>query len=115
MTTKLKTKITLGVVFLFALFLLVGGTSFFYLNKTISEQRDILKDNYETIDYTKNMLLALDTWPQDSTHGKALFEKNLQLQEGNITEPGEKDATNALRQHLTAYVAKPDSPQLITA
>jgi len=36
MAAKLKTKITLGVVFLFTLFLLVGGTSFYYLNKTIT-------------------------------------------------------------------------------
>lgn len=107
MSAKLKTKITLGVVFLFTLLLLVGGTGFFYLNRTIDGQRDILKDNYETIDYTKNMLQALD-----STNGMSIFEKNLQAQEGNITEPGEDLVTKDLRKHFILYTANPDSIQL---
>ncbi|MES2372224.1 MAG: ATP-binding protein [Bacteroidota bacterium] len=110
MTTKLKAKVTLGVVFLFTLLLLVGGTGFFFLNKTITDQRDILKNNYETIEYTKNMLQALD-----STDGKSVFEKNLHDQEGNITEIGEKQLTDTLRRHFDLYIAKPDSLALITA
>jgi NtrC-family two-component system sensor histidine kinase KinB len=111
MATKLKTKITLGVVFLFALLVLVGGISFFYLNKTISNQRDILKDNYETIDYTKNMLQALDKWDGNVE----LFEKNLKGQEGNITEQGEAEATRTLRNHFDIYKANKDSAHLETA
>ncbi|MES2328341.1 MAG: ATP-binding protein [Bacteroidota bacterium] len=110
MTTKLKAKVTLGVVFLFTLLLLVGGTGFFFLNKTITDQRDILKNNYETIEYTKNMLQALD-----STDGKSVFEKNLRDQEGNITEVGEKQLTDTLRSHFNLYVAKPNSPEMVTA
>ncbi len=114
MAAKLKTKITLGVVFLFTLFLLVGGTSFYYLNKTITEQHDILKDNYETISYTRNMLQALDNWRQDSVSAKTLFEKNLAEQENNITEPGEAAATKSLRQHFSLYTTSQHSQQLIT-
>lgn len=110
MAATLKTKVTLGVLFLFALLLLVGGTGFFYLNKTITDQRDILKDNYETIDYTKNMLLALD-----STNGNPQFEKNLKDQEDNITEPGEKEATAILRRHFNSYNTKRDSAELVTS
>jgi NtrC-family two-component system sensor histidine kinase KinB len=110
MKATLKTKVTLGVVFLFALILLVGGTSFFYLDKTISEQRDILKDNYETIEYTKNMLQALDRPGQNT-----FFEKNLQEQEENITEQGEAEVTRSLRDHFNLYRSKPDSQQLETA
>ncbi|MEO8171873.1 MAG: ATP-binding protein [Sediminibacterium sp.] len=109
MAATLKTKVTLGVVFLFALFLLVGGTAFFYLNKTISEQKDILKDNYETIEYTKNMLLALDSAGQVK-----VFEKNLANQEKNITEKGEEAATVFLRQHFDQYKINPGSQQLET-
>lgn len=98
MTTKLKTKISLGVVFLFALLLLVGGTGLYYLNKTTTEQRNILKDNYETIEYTRNMLEALD-----SSNGIPFFEANLIKQEKNITEPGEREATVALRTHFDKY------------
>jgi len=111
MATKLKTKITLGVVFLFALLVLVGSISFFYLNKTISNQRDILKDNYETIDFTKNMLKALDKWDGNAEQ----FEKNLRDQEGNITEQGEAEATKTLRHHFDVYKANKDSVHLETA
>ena len=109
MTTKLKTKISLGVVFLFALLLLVGGTGLYYLNKTTTEQRNILKDNYETIEYTRNMLQALD-----STNGNTFFESNLAKQEKNITEPGEREATVALREHFTKYVKGDKSEKTIT-
>ncbi|MEO7530265.1 MAG: ATP-binding protein [Sediminibacterium sp.] len=109
MTVKLKLKITLGVIFLFTLLLLVGGVSFFYLNKTIADQRDILKDNYETIEYTKNMLLALD-----SANGKVVFEKNLLNQQQNITEAGEKEATDILQLHFDLYKKYPDSIPLVT-
>lgn len=108
MTTKLKTKIALGVVFLFTLLLLVGGTGLYYLNKTITEQRNILKDNYETIGYTRNMLQALD-----STDGINLFEINLSKQEKNITEPGEGEATASLRKHFNEYRKGPPSEKII--
>lgn len=108
MTTKLKTKITLGVVFLFTLLLLVGGTGLYYLNKTITEQRNILKDNYKTIEYTRNMLQALD-----SINGNNFFDINLSKQEKNITEPGEGEATASLREHFNVYQKGPKSEKII--
>ncbi|MDP1842942.1 MAG: ATP-binding protein [Sediminibacterium sp.] len=101
---KLKTKITLGVVFLFSLLILVGGICFFYLNKTLDNQKIILKDNYETIDYTQNMLLALDDWNKDSIKSQQVFEENLAKQELNITEIGEEEATKNLRKHYTEII-----------
>ena len=65
MTVKLKTKIALGVIFLFTLLILVGGTGFFYLNKSTTEQHDMLQDNYETLDYTRGMLQAIDNRAND--------------------------------------------------
>lgn len=111
MAAKLKTKITLGVVFLFTLLLLVGSTGLFYLNKTTAEQHDILKDNYETIGYTQNMLKALDEKNFDSA--KAKFEKNLIEQEGNITEEGEGIATKNLRTNFSIYTLHTDSTKLL--
>jgi len=109
MAAKLKTKITLGVAFLFTLLLLVGGTGFYYLNKSTTEQRDILTDNYETLEYTRGMLQAMDNWSEDPKNKKILFEKNLKGQEGNITEPGEQVLTKQLRGHFNLYLSRPDS------
>jgi NtrC-family two-component system sensor histidine kinase KinB len=98
MAIKLKTKVGLGGSFLFALLLLVGIVSFIYFNRITSEAKDILKDNYETLSYTRQMMKELDELTTaDSTIASKSFEQNLQQQEKNITEPGEKELTVSLR------------------
>lgn len=109
MTSKLKFKISIGVVFLFALLLFEGGAGLYYLNKTIAEQRNILKENYESIEYARNMLSALDSINDFKT-----FEFNLAKQEKNITEPGEKTATDLLRTHFNKFQQEPSAEQHIT-
>jgi NtrC-family two-component system sensor histidine kinase KinB len=98
---KLKTKIALGVAFLFSLLILVGSICFYYLNQTIDNQKIILKDNYETLEYTQQMLQALDEWGNDTIKSQKIFEKNLKNQEANITEQGELEATKTLTKHYT--------------
>lgn len=104
MVLKLKQKIALGAAFLFTLLMLVGAVSFIYFNKSIANQNDILRDNYESIDYTQNMLHALDIWNTDSIAAKKIFEDNLQKQEANITEKGEDTLTQNL--HSYYYLSK---------
>src|SRR5690349_18061298 len=100
MRLKLKTKIALGGVFLFTLLLLVGIISFYYFNRITAESKDIIKNNYETLNYSRDMLRALDAWNKGDTAANAkLFEDNLQQQESNTTEPGEKEMTESLHQH----------------
>ncbi len=99
---KLKTKIALGVAFLFSLLILVGSICFYYLNQTIDNQKTILKDNYETLEYTQQMLQALDEWGNDTIKSQKKFEANLKNQEANITEQGELEATKTLTKHYTA-------------
>jgi len=76
MAIKLKTKIALGGVFLFALLILVGAVSFFYLNRLSEESKAIIKANYETLNYSREMLNELDSLSKNS---KAIeqFEKKL--------------------------------------
>lgn len=98
MAVKLKTKVALGGLFLFALLILVGAVSFFYFNRLTEDSKEIVKDNYETLNYSRDMLKELDAiGGKDSTTAFNVFEKNLQLQEDNITEPGEKEMTESLR------------------
>lgn len=103
MSVRLKTKVSLGVSFLFALLLLVGGTTFFFFNTIHSRQENILKDNYKSISYARNMLLFIDS------ANIAQFEQALAAQEMNITEPGEKEATLLLRRDFGVYKQHPDS------
>ena len=98
---KIKTKIRLGLIFLLALILMLAFTGSFYVNKLADVSSAILKDNYESIQYTKNMIQALDEGDDDLSVKK--FEENLVAEEHNITEVGEKDAAIETRQLFEAY------------
>jgi PAS domain S-box-containing protein len=99
MGMRLKTKLTLGLVFLFVVILAFGILGIFYINRLSSDEKLILKDNYITLEYCNNMLKALEELPGDTT-SMHVFEKNLSLQELNITEPGELEATQAVRKNF---------------
>jgi NtrC-family two-component system sensor histidine kinase KinB len=103
MAIKLKTKVALGGIFLFALLILVGAVSFFYFNRLTEDSKEIIKDNYETLNYSRDMLKELDALSgEDSVTALANFEKQLQAQEMNITEPGEKELTASLLMNFNA-------------
>jgi PAS domain S-box-containing protein len=106
MGMRLKTKLTLGLVFLFVVILAFGILGIFYINRLRSDERMILKDNYITLEFCNNMLRSLENLPGD-TAALRTFENNLSLQEGNITEPGELDATRAVRRNFQEMLADP--------
>ncbi|HEU5165552.1 MAG TPA: HAMP domain-containing protein, partial [Chitinophagaceae bacterium] len=113
MALKLKTKVALGGVFLFALLILVGAVNFYYLNRLSKESKAIVKANYETLNYSREMLNELDSLTR-STGGFERFEKNLKLQENNITEPGEKEMTASLRKNFNALKEKEKNDSLLS-
>ena len=113
MALKLKTKVALGGIFLFALLILVGAVNFYYLNRLSEESKAIVKANYETLNYSREMLNELDSLTR-STGGFKRFEKNLQLQENNITEPGEKEMTASLRKNFNALKEKEKNDSLLS-
>jgi signal transduction histidine kinase len=95
---RLKAKITLGVLFLYFMLLLVSVLGYYYLTNLDAKTRTILQDNYESLEYTKNMLTALDQLGNNRSAAQRQFELQLEKQEANITEPGESEATGRLRQ-----------------
>lgn len=103
MAIKLKTKVALGGIFLFALLILVGAVSVFYFNRLSDDSKEIVKDNYETLNYSRDMLKELDSLSgNNSLTAFNNFETNLKAQEKNITEPGEKELTLSLRRNFNA-------------
>ena len=96
---KLKAKLTFGVGFLFSMILLLAIVSGYYVYRLKKDTNNILVDNYNTLHYSRNMLLALEDL---HTNGKsmALFEDNLRLQKRNVTEPGERAVTERIDQHF---------------
>jgi len=108
---KLKTKLRLALTFLFAVIVLLGSLGAWYLKKLSSEAQEILKDNYISLEYVRNMRNVIDenTWKSEDV---ALFEKSLVYQEQNITEIGEAEATQQLRSHFNAFQKSPDSSRI---
>src|SRR5689334_19882585 len=115
MALKLKTRIALGGLFLFLLLVLVGGVSFYHFNKLMTASKDVLKANYETVEFGKNMLGALSAWRSEPMKAKTAFESSLQKQEANITETGEAALTKKLRSDYDQFIRFPDSLPLLTA
>ncbi|WP_313093786.1 ATP-binding protein [Chryseobacterium flavum] len=105
---KLKTKLTLGVGLLFLLIVLLSVIGSVYINKLKSDTEKILTANYNSLEFSKNMFLALDNISTDSTVAIADFQKNNKLQEKNLTEFGEKEATQNLNLHFNSYLKDPD-------
>ena len=112
---KLKTKLSLGLSFLFAVILAFGILGFYFINRLSNDASMVLKNNHESLVYSNNMMKALEEIPTKKDAFR-LFEDNLKKQEGNITEPGEKESTEKLRKNFTELQAVPSDssnyPQL---
>ncbi len=94
---KIKTKLRAGFGFLFVIVLTFGLIALFFLNQISSKAKLVLKDNYKTIGYVVQMRSVLDEGSYPLSPQKIeLFQKNLELEQGNITEPGEKAAVERL-------------------
>ncbi|HVY76705.1 MAG TPA: ATP-binding protein [Puia sp.] len=105
MALSIKNKIRLGTLFLFLLLVLSGGLSIYYLIKLKNDTANVIKDNYETLEYGHGMQMQLDSLylhagPADGH--LSVFDAFLKKQENNITESGEGKATRSIRQSFEA-------------
>lgn len=98
----IKSKISLGLLFLFVVILILSVSGIYFINVIANNSKGTIKDNYASIDYTKNMLVALDEIYEsyisskneiDNSNAfqlsKKNFEENLEKEINNITEEGE--------------------------
>jgi signal transduction histidine kinase len=109
MSISVTSKIRLGTLFLFTLLILTGGAGIYYTSTLKNEARAVLKDNYESLAFCQTMQQQLDSLDLQPKESIEKFEQALIGQEHNITEPGEQEATQALRLHFNALKTKPDS------
>ncbi|HRH56260.1 MAG: ATP-binding protein [Chitinophagales bacterium] len=96
---RIKTKLTVAIGTLFVLISTLSVVAIFYINAMSNDTNNILEDNYNSLDYSKKMMVALDALPNDS-NAIILFEANLLKQKNNITEKGEETATEKLVQNF---------------
>ena len=94
---KIKTKLNLGVGLLFVMIIILSLVSAFYIFSIKKDTQNILKANYNTLEYSRNMLTSLDEINKNEVLAISLFETNLKKQLQNITEKGEEKVTYKLQ------------------
>lgn len=106
---RIKHKLTLWVGLLFFLIILQAGIAIFQVQSLAVASENILEANYNSLVYSRHMLSDLDLLMSDP-NARHHFEQQLSLQENNITEPGEEDWTEQLRNHFNEFnTSPPDS------
>lgn len=109
---KIKVKLFLGIGLLFAMIALLTALSSYFINKLSGETKNILVANYNTLDYSRKMQMALN----NGIHGDGqikLFEDNLKLQQENVTEEEEKELTDNLVNHFEQFRKSTSDSSLI--
>lgn len=109
---KIKYKVRLGVFALFGFLVVLGGIGLYYINQLDAETRNILTNNYESLEYSSRIMRASDSL-LTSKNALATIIKNLKGQEGNITEPGEQELTFALRGEIDKLKQNPADSQAL--
>ncbi|RZK82523.1 MAG: HAMP domain-containing protein [Pedobacter sp.] len=103
---KIKTKLRLGFGFLFVVVIFFGAISLYYMNKISVSSKVILKDNYESLRYAREIRSILDDneLPLDGAATDKLSAQ-IRLEEKNITEKGERHAVSQLAASFEQLIA----------
>ena len=122
----LKKKLTLGLGFLFLITFVIVIFYSYYIGKLSLDAENILKDNYKSLAFSKNMISALEDMrtaisrivfnPTDNQEtsdyylklfeaGRTEFENNLKSENGNITEIHESEYVDTVNQSYALYAS----------
>ncbi|HEX9143141.1 MAG TPA: ATP-binding protein [Candidatus Binatia bacterium] len=120
---SLRTKLLLAQVPMALILIIISGLSVWMVASLGSHSQTILKDNYRSVLAAQRMKEAIERMDSAALFivagrpDKALpqivqnrlrFESELKVQEGNITEPSEREVTQRLRQFWNDYQEKFD-------
>jgi len=118
----IKSKISFGVIFLFAVILLLSVLGTLFINQLAQKSKGTIVDNYSSVDYTMSLTNSLDEMYtiqlqvlekrklEDTIlttvypRSKSLFENKLQLETNNITEIGEGELVNQLHSAYRDFI-----------
>ncbi|PAW92838.1 PAS domain-containing sensor histidine kinase [Mucilaginibacter sp. MD40] len=94
MTIKNLLRIGFGV--LFALTSLISALAIVNLHRIARDDKAILRDNYESLIFIKNINEALDMPDIPNDVQQQIIQQNITKEEKNITEPHEQEYTDTL-------------------
>lgn len=108
---KIKTKLNAGVGLLFFMIIILSVVGGWFIYQLKKDTQNILVANYNTLQYSRNMLLSLEEIDSQPFAVKE-FQKNLKLQSLNITESGEKEVTQNIISHFSELNKNPKNQNL---
>jgi two-component system, NtrC family, sensor histidine kinase KinB len=118
MKTSIRTKFTIGILFFFVIIAVLSVFSAYYLNKLSKKTAAILKENHLSVIYAREMSEDLMYINQEITshfltdknpdstfisNEFSLFNKSLQSEKNNITEPGEDKLVSGIGTEFKFY------------
>lgn len=106
----IKNNLRAGIGLLFLLALLSSGLAAYYIYSLSKDAKAILKDNYDSLVFSKNIDEALDLPNIPPLIQQQIIEKNIKAEEGNVTEPGEKAYADSLYKNFMRFSKAADSP-----
>jgi two-component system, NtrC family, sensor histidine kinase KinB len=118
MKQSIRTKFNLGMIFLFLIILVLSVFSGYYLNKLSAKTSAILKENYLSVVYARDMSEGLINISQEVTSAffmnrkqdslkirkdLDLINKSLIAEKNNITEPDEDKLVSGIESDFNQY------------
>ena len=118
MARTIKSRLTLGLSFLFVIILLLSGVGAYFLYQLSRNSAATLQNNYRSVAYAQSMVNALsDLREVRQTSGpvpeatpayqqlRQQFERSLSAELNNITEPGEQELADSLATGFRQFVS----------
>lgn len=118
MKLSIRTKFGLGMIFIFLIILVLIGFSAFYLKRSSNKTSAILKENYLSVVYAREMAEGITRVNQEFTSTYLenkkpekqmilkemdLVSQSLQSEKNNITEPGEDKLVAGIESGFSEY------------
>jgi two-component system, NtrC family, sensor histidine kinase KinB len=118
MKTSIRTRFTLGMIFLFIIILVLSVFSGYYMNKLSNKTSAILKENYLSVVYAREMsegimninqeIISSFLMKKNADTSKIareinLISKSLREEKNNITEPGEDKLVSGIESSYIEY------------
>jgi two-component system, NtrC family, sensor histidine kinase KinB len=118
MKRPIRTRFTLGMIFLFLIILVLSVFSGYYLNQLSTKTGAILKENYLSVVYARDLTEGLENINQEITTAfltgrepdtlkvasvLTSMDKSLLDEKNNITEPGEDKLVSSIESDYAVY------------
>ncbi len=110
---RIKTKLRLGVGLLFFMIVLLVALAVRQVHVIANDTENILVANYNSMDYSRNMMKELDKIESEKQSFENL-DYFLKLQNQNITEIGEKELSQNLSEDIKALKSQPENKSIVS-